>query len=312
MSTSARILIAFLVLLFGGLVYLARDLTLRVERQYMEAAEEPMVDAAYLFASLVEQFTDDRGIQVDALRKSFARAHERRFSAKIYNFEKTKVKMHLYVTDADGLVLYDSRGEAEGQNYRRMLDVGRSLKGIYGARSSRTNESNDRSSILYVSAPVTLEGKIIKDCLTLYPDSSKLVKQVNMRWQMARMLIKAAKIVKKVQDGVGTALPRPASPIEMLDSQLKKKGAGSGSGSDDSDGLAAARRFAAREAVRAGAAKTVEERMDTVEKQLETVVGILKDISSRMGPRPSAGSRSNSPVNAPRSETWKMSNPMSA
>lgn len=158
----------------------------------------------------------------------------------------------------------------------------------------------------------TLEGKIIKDCLTLYPDSSKLVKQVNMRWQMARMLIKAAKIVKKVQDGVGTALPRPASPIEMLDSQLKKKGAGSGSGSDDSDGLAAARRFAAREAVRAGAAKTVEERMDTVEKQLETVVGILKDISSRMGPRPSAGSRSNSPVNAPRSETWKMSNPMSA
>ena len=105
MSTSARILIAFVFLLFGGLVYLARNLTVRVERQSMEAAEEPMVDAAYLFASLVDQFTDDRGIQVDALRESFARAHERRFSAKIYNFEKTKVKMHLYVTDAHGIVL---------------------------------------------------------------------------------------------------------------------------------------------------------------------------------------------------------------
>jgi len=157
----------------------------------------------------------------------------------------------------------------------------------------------------------TLEGKVIKDCLTLYPDSSKLVKRVNMRWQMARMLIKAAKIVKSVQDGARSQpLPqggpyRPPSPIEMLDAQLKVQDP-----ADDSDGLAAARRYAAREAVRAGAAKTVDERMDNVERQLDSVVTMLKEITSRIGT--SSTSRSNSPITVPRGETWKLSNPMSA
>ncbi|NCF91775.1 MAG: two-component system sensor histidine kinase CreC [Verrucomicrobiaceae bacterium] len=223
MSTSARILIAFLVLLFGGLVYLARDLTLRVERQYMEAAEEPMVDAAYLFASLVEQFTDDRGIQVDALRKSFARAHERRFSAKIYNFEKTKVKMHLYVTDADGLVLYDSRGEAEGQNYRRMLDVGRSLKGIYGARSSRTNESNDRSSILYVSAPVTREGKIVGVVSVSKPQADMFpfmeATQEHIRWMALSSFVAIALIASLFTSWLAT-------PIRKLTAYARQLGQG--------------------------------------------------------------------------------------
>lgn len=223
MSTSARILIAFLFLLFGGLVYLARDLTQRVERQYMEAAEEPMVDAAHLIASWVEQLTDDDGIDVSSLRDVFERAHARRFSAKIYNFEKTLVKMHVYVTDAEGMVLFDSRGEVEGQSYRRMLDVGRTLKGEYGARSSRMDESDDGSSVLFVSAPV-MRGKEIAGVVSVSKPQADMfpfmeATQKHIRW----MALSSFVVIGLVASLFTSWL---AAPIRKLTAYVKQLGQG--------------------------------------------------------------------------------------
>src|SRR5258708_6556478 len=101
-----------------GLLVLERQLTRRVERQYREAIEEPMVDMAQLFATLIEQqVRDDGSIEVVAIRRAWKAASERQFSAQIYNVTKTTVNAQLYVTDRRGLVLFDSDGgRAEGQN----------------------------------------------------------------------------------------------------------------------------------------------------------------------------------------------------
>ncbi len=53
MSTTSRILLAFLALLALGIFVVQGRITLRLQRQYSEAVEEPMVDMARLFAALL-------------------------------------------------------------------------------------------------------------------------------------------------------------------------------------------------------------------------------------------------------------------
>ncbi len=222
MSTSVRILIAFLFLLFGGLVYFANDLTERVERQYMEAAEEPMVDAAQVMAAWVETLVRDDGtIDVSPLRETFGRAHQRRFLAKIYNFEKVALSLHLYVTDANGIVLFDSRGKAEGENYRWMLDVGRTLKGEYGARSSRTDEANAFSSVLFVAAPVRRGDAIVgvasvsKPQADMFPFMEET--KAHIRWMALSSFVGMALLASVFTNWL-------ASPIRKLTTYVQQLG----------------------------------------------------------------------------------------
>ena len=55
MSTTTRILLGFLLVVMAGFYFLMDKLTERVERQYLEAAEEPMVDTANILASWLEE-----------------------------------------------------------------------------------------------------------------------------------------------------------------------------------------------------------------------------------------------------------------
>ena len=163
LSTSAKLAFGLTLLLAGAFYYLFSNLHDRVEQQYLEAVEEPMVDAAHLFAALVEQgIAADGTIDVETLRETFARARGRELEAQIYGHLKTGVTMNVYVTDAKGIVLYDSDdGRAEGQDYSIYNDFIRTMDGKYGARSTRDDESDEGSSIMFVAAPIYHGGEII-------------------------------------------------------------------------------------------------------------------------------------------------------
>jgi two-component system sensor histidine kinase CreC len=162
-STSAKLAFGLTILLAGAFYYLFSNLHERVEQQYFEAVEEPMVDAAHLFASLAEQgLSADGQISVDTLRGTFSRARDRQIRAQIYGHLKTAVTMNVYITDAQGIVLYDSDGgRAEGQDYSSYNDFIRTMDGKYGARSSRSDESDAGSSVMFVGAPILHGEKII-------------------------------------------------------------------------------------------------------------------------------------------------------
>lgn len=173
MSTTLRIIIASLALLALGFHYLIDKLLQRVERQYLEAAEEPMVDAAHVFASLLEATLDAEGrLDVMALRGAYARVPERRFTAQIYEVVKSTVDMDLYVVDRSGLCLFDSRGIEEGKSLIGRRDVMLTLAGSYGARSSREVEENDRTSVMFVGAPVRRGEEIIGAVSIIKPQHS--------------------------------------------------------------------------------------------------------------------------------------------
>lgn len=172
MSLTARILIVFTVV--GGLsMYFFLDrILIRIERQYLEAAEEPMVDAANLLSAMVAG--DLAGSHPPPWSEAVAEAQERNPHARIYSKLKSRVEMDFYITDAHGVIIYDSSGlHSIGADHSNFLDVYHTLVGRYGARSTREFESDDRSSIMYVGAPIQRNGSII-GVLTVYKPQRSL------------------------------------------------------------------------------------------------------------------------------------------
>jgi len=145
-----------------------------VERQYSQASEEPLVDFSHLFASLIELDVKNGKIDPARFRTSFNNAYHRKFLAKIYQLEKTEIQTHVYVTDDDGIVIFDSdEGKLEGLDYSKQNDVYLVQQGRYGARSTRTDPDNSRTTVFYIAAPIhDAEGKLIGTLTVSRPETA--------------------------------------------------------------------------------------------------------------------------------------------
>ena len=150
-----RVTLFFIALIIGaGMYLLVRQQLSLVEPQTYQATEEAMVDAAQLLAAFVEADLQAGGFDKERFRRAFDGVARRSFSADIHRHMKNRVHLGAYLTDARGIVLFDSAGKAEGLDYSDKRDVHRTLRGEYGARSSRTDESDPHSSVLHVAALV--------------------------------------------------------------------------------------------------------------------------------------------------------------
>ncbi|HSJ01301.1 MAG: two-component system sensor histidine kinase CreC [Verrucomicrobium sp.] len=162
MSLTSKLLFGFALISAIGFLLMMDQVLERVERQYLEAAEEPMVDIANVLAELLAQDMQPEGtLDSTAITTAMTGAKGRDFEARIYSFVKTKVDMDLYVTDKYGKVLFDSlHPEALGEK-RAKRDVVLTLNGQYGARSSREDEKDANSSVMYSAAPILMNGEIV-------------------------------------------------------------------------------------------------------------------------------------------------------
>lgn len=161
MSLTARFLVGFALVAIVGLSVLFSQLIRRVERQYFEAIEEPMVDVANILAEILAAQARDGVLEPQLVESAIRSAQSRDLNAKIYNLNKTKVDMQVYVTDAQGRVLFDSAGVEQPGSVPNHRDVNLTLMGEYGARSSRTSEYDPLSIVMYVGAPIIQNGRTI-------------------------------------------------------------------------------------------------------------------------------------------------------
>ncbi len=154
MSRRNRIFLGILLLFTLGVGFLLYRVSTDLDARYRESAEESLVDTAHVLASLVE--TDMRDGHIDAARLGSAllAAKSRRFAAEIYGVAKGRVELRVYVTDANGQVLYDSTGRDEGKDYRAWRDVSLTLAGKYGARTTRGDPDRPETAVMYVAAPI--------------------------------------------------------------------------------------------------------------------------------------------------------------
>ncbi|MEJ6578780.1 MAG: two-component system sensor histidine kinase CreC [Akkermansiaceae bacterium] len=169
-----RVTLFFVVLILGlGFYQLVTYLLEDVEAQTLQATEEAMVDTANLLANYVEKDGE--------LELIFNEADDRKFEARIFKILKSNVGMNAYLTDANGIIIFDSgRAENVGKNFIKWPDVFKTLKGAYGARSSRSDEQNASSSVMHVGAPVRKNGEIIGS-LSVYKAQSDVLTFVKHR-----------------------------------------------------------------------------------------------------------------------------------
>jgi two-component system, OmpR family, sensor histidine kinase CreC len=98
--------------------------------------------------------------------KAITQFTQREVNAKIWNHQKDALDLRVYVTDHKGIVLYDSSGKDLGKDYSAWRDVYLTLKGQYGARSTREVYGDDKTAIYHVAAPIK-RGKDIIGVLTV-------------------------------------------------------------------------------------------------------------------------------------------------
>jgi two-component system sensor histidine kinase CreC len=100
-------------------------------------------------------------ISADDLKSAFSRAKSRRLRATIYDMVKSSMNVRVYITDVKGTVVFDSdNGADEGKDYSQWIDVRRTLRGVYGARTTHSIPGDQSTSVLYVAAPIRADTAI--------------------------------------------------------------------------------------------------------------------------------------------------------
>src|SRR5262245_44296396 len=145
----------------------------RLRVAYLESAEEPLVDTANILAASVGQALERGNFSVDDIYRVFEDARGRNVAAQIYQMRKNTVDLSVYITDAKGIVLFDSDNrETIGQDFSMWRDVKLTLEGQYGARVRRNPEDPAAPAALFVAAPVRLHGDIVGVLTVMKPTTN--------------------------------------------------------------------------------------------------------------------------------------------
>ncbi|MEN5059755.1 two-component system sensor histidine kinase CreC [Luteimonas sp. TWI1416] len=161
MRIGLRILLGYFAIVAIAALLLLRVFTQEVKPGVRQAMEDTLADTAGVLAELA---TDDflAGRIDDGRFAARIRAlAARRVDAEIWGFRKSDVAYRVYVTDAAGIVVFDSSGRDVGRDYSRWNDVYLTLRGRYGARSSRLDPDDDASSVMHVAAPIRDGNRIV-------------------------------------------------------------------------------------------------------------------------------------------------------
>lgn len=186
MKLALKIIAAIFIITGTGFYYLAQGMLENVKTRYLEGVEETLVDQSRILAGFVAHELEQESVSTDTLHLVFDKVYSRHFNSKIYQIEKNAVDLRVYITDTKGLILFDSKRIATpGEDYSDWRDVYLTLQGEYGARSTRENEKEESSAVLYVAAPIIVNGKI-KGVLTV----AKPTTNINSFLSHARSKIK--------------------------------------------------------------------------------------------------------------------------
>ncbi len=162
MSIRARLVLCFSFVVLTGFYVLVEWILDDVRPRYLETTEESLVDTATLLSAVIEEDLKGEKVDTEGLRRIFERVGQTQISAKIYDVVKTRVDLRVYVTDSDGIVIFDSNGgRDEGRDYSQWNDVHRTLRGQYGARATRVVPDDPSTSILHVASPLENSGELI-------------------------------------------------------------------------------------------------------------------------------------------------------
>ena len=161
MKIALRVLLGYFLIVALAALLLGNVFVQQVKPGVRQAMEDTLADTANVLAELA---SDDllAGRIADGRFAARVRAMARRdLDARIWGEAKRHASYRIEVTDAHGIVVFDSAGKEVGRDNSRWNDVHRTLRGQYGARSTRDDPEDETSTVMYVAAPIfDAEGKI--------------------------------------------------------------------------------------------------------------------------------------------------------
>jgi two-component system sensor histidine kinase CreC len=167
MRIALRILLGYFTLVALAALMLTQVFVAQIKPGVRQTMEDTLVDTANVLAELA---TDDllAGRIADGRFAERVRGLQRRDpDAAIWGFSKRATDYRIYVTDARGIVVFDSGGRDLGRDYSRWNDVYRTLHGEYGARSTADDPDDPDSTVMHVAAPVRNATGAIVGSLTV-------------------------------------------------------------------------------------------------------------------------------------------------
>jgi two-component system sensor histidine kinase CreC len=154
MRIGLRILLGYFLIVAVAALLLGRVFVQEVKPGVRQAMEDTLVDTANLLAAQARDDLLAGRIDSGRFAASVRELTDRDPGAEIWGFEKRRIGTRIYVTDAAGIVVFDSSGADVGKDYSRWNDVYLTLRGRYGARSTRTDPDDENSTVMYVAAPI--------------------------------------------------------------------------------------------------------------------------------------------------------------
>jgi len=161
MKIGLRILLGYFVIVALAAWLLGNVFVQQVKPGVRQAMEDTLADTANTLAELAADDFLAGHIADGRFARRMQALGERDIDARIWSFRKQASDYRVYVTDARGMVVFDSTGRDVGRDYSRWNDVYLTLRGQYGARSTRSDPDDEDSTVMHVAAPIRdADGRI--------------------------------------------------------------------------------------------------------------------------------------------------------
>ncbi len=161
MRIGMRLLLGYFLIVAVAAWFVLAIFVQEIKPGVRRATEGSLNDTATLLAEIARDDLLAGHPRDGQLAQAFERLNRYPVNANISGIKKVRNEYRVYLTDAQGRVVFDSSGEAVGQDYSRWNDVWLTLRGHYGARSSPLHQDDPDSTVMYVAAPVRDAGRII-------------------------------------------------------------------------------------------------------------------------------------------------------
>jgi two-component system sensor histidine kinase CreC len=164
-----KLFLGFFLIVGIAAFFVMRVFVNEVKPGVRQAMESTLVDAANVLATMAADDLKSGQILDGEFARKLAASQRRDPRAMVWRFPKRSIDYRVTVTDARGIVVYDSRGQDVGRDNSRWNDVYRTLRGEYGARSSPEVPGDESRTVMHVAAPVydPADGRTLIGVLTL-------------------------------------------------------------------------------------------------------------------------------------------------
>ena len=172
MRVGLRVLLGYFAIVALTGVLLAQVFVQQIKPGVRQAMEDTLIDTANLLAELASDDMKAGRLADGRFAAAVASTQQRDVGADIHGFDKLRTAYRISVTDARGIVIFDSEGRDVGRDNSKWNDVARTLAGEYGARSSPETPGDTENTVMHVAVPIFEQGKIIGVLTVAKPNRS--------------------------------------------------------------------------------------------------------------------------------------------